>query len=60
MPKNTMKKNKIEKLVSSKRLKMFTMEQVAMRPNCLVILQKPSRMANALFYPNGEIKWNVK
>jgi hypothetical protein len=55
-----MKKNKIEKLVSSKTLKMFTLEQVAMRPNSLTILAKPSRMANALFYPNGEIKWNVK
>ena len=55
-----MKKNKVKKLVSSKRLKMFTLEQVATRPNCLVILQKPSRMANTLFYPDGEIKWNVK
>jgi hypothetical protein len=55
-----MKKNKIEKLVSSKALKMFTLEQVAMRPNSLTILAKPSRMSNTLFYPNGEIKWNVK
>jgi hypothetical protein len=55
-----MKKNKVEKLVSSKTLKMFTLEQVATRPNCLLILQNPSRMANILYYPNGEIKWNVK
>jgi hypothetical protein len=51
-----MKKNKVEKLVSSKRLNMFTLEQVAMRPNCLVILQKPSRMANILYYPNGRVE----
>jgi hypothetical protein len=51
-----MKKNKVEKLVSSKTLKMFTLEQVAMRPNCLVILQKPSRMSNSLFYPDGRVE----
>ena len=51
-----MKKNKVEKLVSSKRLKMFTLEQAAMRPNCLNILKKPSRMANSLFYPDGRVE----
>jgi hypothetical protein len=51
-----MKKNKVEKLVSSKTLKMFTLEQVATRPNCLLILQNPSRMANILYYPNGRVE----
>jgi hypothetical protein len=51
-----MKKNKVEKLVSSKRLKMFTLEQAAMRPNSLTILAKPSRMANTLYYPDGRVE----
>jgi hypothetical protein len=51
-----MKKNKVEKLISSKTLKMFTLEQAAMRPNCLTILKKPSRMANILYYPDGRVE----
>jgi hypothetical protein len=51
-----MKKNKVEKLVSSKTLKLFTLEQAAMRPNCLTILKQPSRMANSLFYPDGRVE----
>ena len=51
-----MKTNKNQKLVSSKRLKMFTLEQAAMRPNSLTILDKPSRMANTLFYPDGRVE----
>ena len=49
-------KKKPERLVSSKQLKMFTLEQAAMRPHSLDILAKPSRMANTLYYPNGTVK----
>lgn len=49
-------KKKTERLVSSKQLKMFTLEQAAMRPNSLDILAMPSRMANTLYYPNGKTK----
>jgi hypothetical protein len=33
--------------------KGMTLKQIATRPNCMDILEKPSRMANTLFYPNG-------
>ena len=49
-------KKKIERLVSSKQLKIFTLEQAAMRQNSLNILAMPSRMANTLYYPNGMVK----
>lgn len=31
------------------------MRTIAMRPNSLTVLDKPSRIGNTLFYPNGTI-----
>jgi len=34
--------------------KGLSMSKVAMRPNALVMLSKPSRIGDVLFYPNGD------
>ena len=35
-------------------LKGLDLNKIAMRPNCLDILKKPSRMCGILYYPDGE------
>jgi len=35
--------------------KGMMLKQIAMRPNCMVILSKPSRVVNTLFYPDGRV-----
>jgi len=35
--------------------KGITLERIATRPNCMVILSKPSRVVNTLFYPDGRV-----
>lgn len=34
-------------------LKPMKLDKIAMRPNCLDILSKPSRISNTLFFPDG-------
>lgn len=36
--------------------KSWTIEQASTRKGALWLLAKPSRIANTLFYPNGDIK----
>ena len=38
--------------------KSWTLEQASTRNGALDILTKPSRIANTLFYPNGDIKYD--
>ena len=35
--------------------KGMVLERIATRPNCMVILSKPSRVINTLFYPDGRV-----
>jgi hypothetical protein len=35
--------------------KGMQLQKIAMRPNCMVILNKPSRIKNTLYYPDGTI-----
>lgn len=35
--------------------KGLTLKQIATRPNCMDILNKPSRVVNTLFYPDGRV-----
>lgn len=41
-----------------KQYKSWTLEQASTRKGALDILSNPSRMANTLFYPNGEVKYD--
>jgi hypothetical protein len=38
--------------------KGLTLAQVAMRPNCLKVLDQPSRVASSLIYPDGRRIWD--
>ena len=40
--------------------KSWTMKTACHRKGGLKVLQNPSRMANTLFYPNGEVKYDPK
>ena len=51
--------NKINSF-SFKQYKNWTMKNACMRPGALEMLEKPSRMTNTLFYPNGETKYDPK
>lgn len=42
----------------NKQFKSWTMQSACQRVGALDILSKPSRMANTLFYPNGEVKYD--
>jgi hypothetical protein len=53
-------RNKDVQLVSTKTYKGFDLRKVAMRPNSLAILDRPSRVASTLFYPNGTILKDAK
>jgi hypothetical protein len=35
--------------------KGITLERIATRPNCMDILNKPSRIKNTLYYPDGTV-----
>lgn len=40
---------------SKGKLKTTPMNQIATRPGSMEILNKPSRIANTLFYPDGKV-----
>ena len=42
----------------NKQYKGWTMKSACHRPGALEVLEKPSRMANTLFYPNGDTKYD--
>lgn len=43
---------------SFKQYQSWTLEQASSRTGALDILAKPSRIANTLFYPNGDTKYD--